>query len=106
MPFGLHSASATFRRTVEKVLGPELAVSALVYLNDVIILGNTVSEHLRNVRRVLKRLLEANLKVNPEKFEFFKTRVVYLGLVVDYRLCFKRSKSGCGQRNGTMRLKL
>lgn len=83
MPFGLHSASATFQRTVEKVLGPELGVSAFVYLDDVVILGKTVSEHLKNVRRVLKRLHKANLKVNPEKSEFFKTQITYLGHVVD-----------------------
>lgn len=65
------------------MLGPELGVSAFVYLDDVIVLGNTVSEHLKNVRRVLKRLLVANLKVNSEKSEFFKTKITYLGHVVE-----------------------
>lgn len=82
MPFGLHSASATFQRTIEKVLGPELGVSAFVYLDDVIVLGKTVDEHLQNVRRILKRLREANLKVNNEKSEFFKRKIHYLGHIV------------------------
>lgn len=83
MPFGLHSASATFQRTIEKVLGPELGVSAFVYLDDVIVLGNTVEEHLENVQRILRRLRDANLRVNTEKSEFFKTQITYLGHVVD-----------------------
>lgn len=83
MPFGLHSASATFQRTVETVLGPELGVSVSVYLDDVIVLGKTVPEHLERVRRVLRRLRNANLRVNTEKSEFFKTEIRYLGHVIN-----------------------
>lgn len=83
MPFGLHSASATFQWTLEKVLGPELGVIAFVYLDDVIVLGNSVEEHLENVRRILKRLRDANLRVNIDKSEFFKNKINYLDHVVD-----------------------
>lgn len=83
MPFGLHSATATFQRIIEKVLGPELGVYAFVYLDDVIVLGKTVEDHLENVRRILERLRDANLRVNPEKSEFFKRKIHYLGHMVD-----------------------
>lgn len=54
-----------------------------MYLDDVIVLGETVENHLQNVRRILKRLRDANLKVNPEKSEFFKRKVYYLGNMID-----------------------
>jgi len=38
MPFGLHSAPATFQRLLDKVLGPDLKPHVFVYLDDIIII--------------------------------------------------------------------
>lgn len=82
MPFGLHSAPATFQRALDSVIGPELEPFAFAYLDDIIITGRTLNEHLSNLAEVFRRLRMANLKINPEKCEFFKTETKYLGHVV------------------------
>ncbi|KAH8356644.1 hypothetical protein KR084_001058, partial [Drosophila pseudotakahashii] len=44
MPFGLHSAAATFQRALDSVIGPELDPFAFAYLDDIVYLGHMVSE--------------------------------------------------------------
>ena len=54
----------------------------LVYLDDVIVLGRTFEEHLRNVRSVLQRLHESGLRLKPSKCSFFQRQVQYLGHII------------------------
>ncbi|XP_067620077.1 uncharacterized protein [Eurosta solidaginis] len=82
MPFGLHSAPATFQRALDHVIGPELEPYAFAYLDDIIITSKTLEEHIRHLAEVFQRLRGANLKINPEKCEFFKKSLKYLGHVV------------------------
>jgi len=79
IPFGLHSASATFQRVFDQVIGPEMSPHAFAYQDDIIVIGRTLEEHKRNLRKVFRRLKEANLRLNPEKCQFFKKEVLYLG---------------------------
>ena len=37
----------------------------LVYIDDIIIVGNTFDQHLFNLQQVLERLKQAGLKVQP-----------------------------------------
>jgi hypothetical protein len=39
-------------------------------------------EHLRNLQLICQRISEANLKLNPNKCEFLKRKVKYVGHVV------------------------
>lgn len=82
MPFGLHSAPATFQRILDNVIGPELHPKVFAYLDDIIVLGKTFTEHLDMLQIVFKRLLSANLQINFEKCEFMRTSLKYLGHVV------------------------
>ena len=82
MPFGLHSAPATFQRALDRVLGADLEPHAFAYLDDIIITAATLEQHFDVLREVLKRLRDACLRINPEKCEFFKDEVKYLGHLV------------------------
>ncbi|GFX71954.1 hypothetical protein TNCV_1443761 [Trichonephila clavipes] len=44
---------------METVLGGLLDEACLVYLDDIIIVGCSFKEHLKNIRRVLQKLKEA-----------------------------------------------
>ncbi|GFV16870.1 retrovirus-related Pol polyprotein from transposon 297 [Trichonephila clavipes] len=79
MPFGLCNAPATFERLMETVLKGLTFEACLIYLDDVIIGGRTFEEHLQNIRKVLSKLSDANLKLNPSKCKFFQKEVNYLG---------------------------
>ncbi|GFY06605.1 retrovirus-related Pol polyprotein from transposon 17.6 [Trichonephila clavipes] len=79
MPFGLCNAPATFECLMETVLGGLTYEACLVYLDDIIIVGRSFEEHLKNIRRVLQKLKEANLKLSPSKCHLFWREVTYLG---------------------------
>jgi len=66
MPFGLCNAPATFERVMEQVLREFISKICLVYLDDVIIFGKTFEEMIQNLKKVLLRLREVNLKVNKK----------------------------------------
>ena len=82
MPFGLCNAPATFQRLIENVLHGLVGRCCLVYLDDVIVLGKTVENHLANLRAVWSRLRKAGLRLKPSKCNLFKQEVNYLGYVV------------------------
>ncbi|GFU09780.1 retrovirus-related Pol polyprotein from transposon 17.6 [Trichonephila clavipes] len=79
MPFGFCNAPATFERLMETVLKGLTFEACLIYLDDVIIVGRTFEEHLQNIRKVLSKLRDTNLKLNPSKCKFFQKEVNYLG---------------------------
>jgi hypothetical protein len=83
MPFGLHSAPATFQRLLDEVLGPELEPNVLVYLDDIIIISQSFEKHLQHLREVFQRLREAKLRINPEKCHFCREQLKYLGHVIN-----------------------
>ena len=82
MPFGLCNAPATFQRLMDIVLTGLQWTSCLVYLDDIIVLGRTFTEHLSNLGSVFSRIRDAGLKIKPEKCSFLKEKVKYLGHIV------------------------
>ncbi|GFU29445.1 hypothetical protein TNCV_418801 [Trichonephila clavipes] len=45
-------------------------------------MGRSFEEHLKNIRRVLQKLKEANLKLSPFKCHLFRREVTYLGHII------------------------
>jgi len=82
MPFGLKSAPSTFQRLMNNVLMGLIGTRCFVYLDDVIIFGETLQEHYARLREVFEKLRQYNLKIEPDKCEFLKTELSYLGHVV------------------------
>jgi len=58
MPFGLHSAPATFQRALDSVIGPDLDPYASAYLDDIIVIGASLGEHMDNLRKVFELILQ------------------------------------------------
>jgi len=54
----------------------------VVYLDNILIFTKTEEEHTQAVQRVLQVLKENKLFLRPEKCEFYKQRIEYLGLVI------------------------
>ena len=78
MPFGLYNALATFRRLMDHVLSGLQWSNCLVYIDDIIVMGKTFQEHLKNMEQVFARIWEAGLKVKPDKCSFLREQVRYL----------------------------
>ena len=77
MPFGLCNAPATFERLMDRVLCGMRWSRCLVYLDDVISFGKTISEALLRLEEVLARL-----QLNAKKCTFMQTEVAFLGHIV------------------------
>lgn len=86
MPFGLRNAPATFQRFMNMMFGSadeNMWIYVMVYLDDVIIFSATIDEHGNHLVRVLAIISRHGLKLKLSKCEFARTRVRYLGHVLD-----------------------
>src|SRR5215813_8420998 len=83
MFFGLTNSPATFQTMMNDIFRDLIADGVVcVYLDDILIFTKTLEEHHQVTRRVLERLQEHKLFLKPEKCEFEKTSIEYLGLIV------------------------
>ena len=82
MLIGLTGSPNTFQSLMECVLMGLTWKITVPYLDDCIIFSKTAEGHLERLRQVFKNFRSANLKVNPTKCEFFRTRVPFLGHII------------------------
>lgn len=78
MFFGLTNAPATFQALMNTIFSDLVTV----YLDDILVFTQTLEEHREIVKEVLRRLEKHDLYLRPEKCEFEKDQVEYLGLVI------------------------
>jgi len=79
LAMGLCNSPATYQRIMTYVLQHMLWKKALVYLDDIIILGKSFQDHIATLEEILQRFREHNLKFKPKKCELFRTEVDFLG---------------------------
>ena len=82
MPFGLTNAPAAFQRFMNDIFSDLLDVCVVIYLDDILIYSNNMSEHHRHVKEVLKCLCKAGLYAKAEKCKFHSESVEYLGYIL------------------------
>ena len=82
MPFGLTNTPATFQHLMENCLGDLHLNWCIICLNDIIVYSKTPEEHLERLEAVFKKIGKAGLKLKPNKCEFFKSEITYLGHIV------------------------
>ena len=56
MPFGLANAPATFQAYINKALAGYVDVFCVVYLDDILVYSDSLSDHEVHVKKILKRL--------------------------------------------------
>ncbi|GLB43148.1 putative retrotransposable element tf2 155 kda protein type 1-like [Lyophyllum shimeji] len=85
MFFGLTNSPATFQAMMNDIFRDLIAQGVVcVYLDDILIYTKTLEEHRRITRIVLDRLREHRLFLKPEKCEFERTEIEYLGLIISH----------------------
>ena len=82
MPFGLTNTLAAFQRFMNNVFSDLLNVCVVVYLDNILIYSNDITQHWSHVKEVLKRLWKAGLYAKAEKCKFHSDSVEYLGYVL------------------------
>jgi len=58
----------------------------LVYIDDIIVMGRSFNQHVRNLAQVFQRLRLAGLKLKPTKCLLFQRKVTILGHVMSFLL--------------------
>ena len=82
MPFGLKGAPVTFQRLMTTILNGMQGIKCSVYLDDVVVFGEDLRIHNDRLREVFSRMRKYNMKLQPDKCEFLRKEVSYLGHVI------------------------
>ncbi|XP_050598908.1 uncharacterized protein LOC126926582 [Bombus affinis] len=82
MPLRLKNAPVTFQRMRNTVLRGLTNKHCFAYLDDIIIFAQSIEEHNQNLSIVLQRLRELGFKIQPDKCEFLKEELEYLGHIL------------------------
>ena len=82
MPFGLTNAPAAFQRFMNNIFSDLLDVCVVIYLDNILIYSNNMSEHYQHVKEVLKCLCKAGLYAKVEKCKFHSESVEYLEYIL------------------------
>ena len=82
MLFGLTNAPVVFQQFINDIFSNLLNVCVIIYLDDILIYSNNMSEHHQHVKEVLKCLCKTGLYAKVEKCEFHSESVEYLGYIL------------------------
>lgn len=81
LPFGLKNGPSVYQRIMTKVLAGFLWNGTFCYIDDIVIGGRTLEEHLQRLQEVLGRLKDVGFLLKPSKCHFAKSRARVLGFV-------------------------
>lgn len=81
LPFGLSCAPEHFQRVMEKLL--IRCKKRIVYLDDILMYGESIEELEKNVEAVKRVLHENNLTINEGKSTYNQQIVEFLGFTID-----------------------
>jgi hypothetical protein len=85
MYFGLTNSPATFQTMMNEIFQDLITEGIVsVYLDDILIFTNSLEEHRQITCLVLDRICEHKLYLRPERCEFEKTRIEYLGVIISH----------------------
>lgn len=77
LPFGINAASEIFQEKIRELLSGLPGCKNIS--DDIIVFGKDQEEHNKNLRGVLQRLKENNLRLNKDKCAFSKTEIKFYG---------------------------
>ncbi|XP_064468421.1 uncharacterized protein K02A2.6-like [Ornithodoros turicata] len=81
LPFGISTAPEFFQREMLRIL--EGLEGTSCHMDDILIYGKDQAEHDQRLEAVLKTLAKAGVTLNPQKCQFRKTRIEFLGHILD-----------------------
>ena len=82
MPFGLTNAPAAFQHFMNDIFADLLDICTIIYLDDILIYSNSMSNHILHVQEALQHLRDNRLYASAKKYEFHSSSVEYLGFIL------------------------
>lgn len=83
VPFGLTTAAQAMQKVMDSLFSEFNEGGVFIYIDDLIIVSETFSEHIKSLQSVANQLKKANLTINFDKCEFCRSSLKYLGYIVD-----------------------
>jgi hypothetical protein len=85
MFFGLTNSPATFMTMMNDIFHDLIMKGKImVYIDDILIFTETIEENISVTKEVLTLLMKHHLYLKPEKCDWIKTEVEYLGHIISY----------------------
>lgn len=75
-----------FQQLMECTMGDMNLIEVLVYLDNIIVFGQTLGEHRARLEKVFARRYELGFKLPLEKCQLFQTSVTYFGHFVSAKV--------------------
>lgn len=83
MVMGYRNSPIVMQKIMNKLFDDLIGKSVMVYMDDIFIFSENEIDHYKAVDKVIKRLDQAKLRVNPSKIQFCQSEVKLLGMPVD-----------------------
>lgn len=81
-PFGARNSGAYFQAEMNRIFFDGLYKRCVIYVDDILVFGQTIDEHNANLEWVLDRCRQYNVKIKYDKCHFAQTEVQYVGFLV------------------------
>jgi hypothetical protein len=59
-----------------------LDVFVIIYLDDILIFSKTEKEYKEHIKKILRKLINENLRIKIKKTEFYAKEVDFLGFII------------------------
>jgi predicted RecB family endonuclease len=82
MSFGLINTPVIWQVFINNILREYLDVFVIIYLDDILIFSKTEEEYKEYIKKILRRLINENLRIKTEKTEFYAKEVDFLDFVI------------------------
>ena len=80
LPFGISSAPEHFQKTIQQILEGLDGIEC--QMDDILVFGECQEQHDVRLEAVFNRLEEYGVTLNPEKCEFSKEKISFLGHII------------------------
>ncbi|KAM1030343.1 hypothetical protein ACFX2C_034263 [Malus domestica] len=81
-PFGLKNVEATYQQLVDMMFKKQIKVTMEIYIDNIMVKGKQLSEHIGNLVETFDILQEYKMKLNPAKCTFDVSLGRFLGYLV------------------------
>ncbi len=82
LPFGLKNAPAFFQAAMEEAFGGLVGRACLIFMDDILVMAESREELKANLKQVLERCDEYELRLGREKCDFNMVEVEFLGHII------------------------
>jgi len=83
MFFGMCNSPVMFQAMMDSIFDDIITGTIIiVYMDDMFVFEKELPTLIENTKKVLQRLRDNDLYLNPKKCEFHKTKIKYLGMVI------------------------